>query len=232
MSERSGEGAAGVGFPWASVFDPVANARALEQIQRRGLKAAGELVDRLVSAVDGDRDFDAVMTNGESHGTRSTGSAASDLVGVWADLVTRTLQAMARLSVPDAGGPVQPTGGPLWVDVTNGSGCHTVALSVNGTDTPAGSVELWLHNPSQRSVGPVQLHMSELRSAEGATLPATVVHLDPEGIGQLPPRSSRGISVSIGSTARLPVGRYRGLLQAAGAPEVALSIELTVTGAT
>ena len=40
--------------PWMSMLDPAANARALSEIQRRGLRAAGELVDRLIGAVDGD----------------------------------------------------------------------------------------------------------------------------------------------------------------------------------
>jgi hypothetical protein len=41
--------------PWMSMLHPAANARALGEIQRRGLRAAGELVDRLIGAVDGDR---------------------------------------------------------------------------------------------------------------------------------------------------------------------------------
>jgi hypothetical protein len=38
--------------PWSSLFDPAANVRALGEIQRRGLQAAGELVDRLVGDAD------------------------------------------------------------------------------------------------------------------------------------------------------------------------------------
>lgn len=41
------------GVPWMSALDPAANARALGDIQRRGLRAASEIVERLVAAVDG-----------------------------------------------------------------------------------------------------------------------------------------------------------------------------------
>jgi hypothetical protein len=218
---------AGVGLPWASVFDPVANARALQEIQRRGLKAAGELVDRLVSAVDGDQEFDAAAKNAESGPARSTAPAGADLIGVWADLVTRTLQAMARLSVPAAAPPEQPTGGPIWVDVVNGRGSGCVALVV-GAGVADASTEVWLHNATQQPVGPLHLHVGDLRSPEGATVPGDVVRLDPDMVQELPARSSRAISAAICAPGPLTAGCYRGVLQAAGAALVALSVELTV----
>jgi hypothetical protein len=231
VSERSSEdrssGGMGSGLPWASVFDPVANARALEQIQRRGLQAAGELVDRLVSMVDGGADRDGSATNGDAAAPRATGSTQPDLVGVWADLVTRTLQAMARLSVPDAGTP-DPTMGPVWVDVVTGRASGLLALVAEQGGGAAVPVEIWLHNPVHHGVGPLHLHVSELRSSEGVPLPGGVVELDPAVVEELPARSSRGIAASIRSQELLPPGRYRGLLQATGGPEVALPVELAV----
>lgn len=50
--------------PWMSMLDPAANARALGEIQRRGLRAAGELVDRLIGAVDGDRQEGSAAVGG------------------------------------------------------------------------------------------------------------------------------------------------------------------------
>ena len=35
-------------LPWASVFDPAANARALSAIQAEGFRAASEILDRFV----------------------------------------------------------------------------------------------------------------------------------------------------------------------------------------
>ena len=39
-------------LPWASVFDPAANARALSAIQAEGFRAASRIVDRFVRAVE------------------------------------------------------------------------------------------------------------------------------------------------------------------------------------
>ena len=44
-----GAGDSGTGdLPWASVFDPAANARALSAIQAEGFRAASALVDRFI----------------------------------------------------------------------------------------------------------------------------------------------------------------------------------------
>jgi hypothetical protein len=235
VSGRSDEGSEGL--PWASVFDPVANARALEQIQRRGLRAAGELVDRLVSVVDGDpgraRPADAGADGGNRDGAASGYTAAdgSDPLGVWVDLVTQTLQAMARLSVPEPGPGAQPTGGPVWVDVLSGRGSGAFELMAGPTASATG--ELWLHNPSAHAVGPLRLHVGELRSPDGQSLPPGALRLDPESVGELPPRSSRGVSacfVAPDAADPPPSGRYRGLLQADGADAVAVPLELVIRG--
>ncbi len=233
MSGRSDEG--GGGLPWASVFDPVANARALEQIQRRGLRAAGELVDRLVSVVDGDPARERPADTGADGASRdgaasgSTAANGSDPLGVWVDLVTQTLQTMARLAVPEPGPGAQPTGGPVWVDVLTGRRSGTFALITGPTASATG--ELWLHNPSAHAVGPLRLDVGELRSPDGRSLPGAAVRLDPESVPELPARSSRGVSACFGPphATDLPhAGRYRGLLQVDGADAVAVPVELVI----
>jgi hypothetical protein len=233
VSEASDGGRDG-GVPWAAVFDPEANARALEQIQRRGLQAAGDLVDRLVAAVDGDgskRGEQAPRTNGAAAANGSAAPTGSDPFGWWVYLMTQTLQAMARLSVPDTAATDQPTGGPVWLDVVSGRDSGTLALAVErsaGGPTVAG--ELWLHNPSDRSVGPLHLHVGELGSPEGLTLPTGLVCPDPPSVSELPARSSRGVSVAVAAPSELAPGCYRGLLQVDGAAAVAFRVELNVTG--
>ena len=232
----SGRSDGGGGLPWASVFDPVANARALEQIQRRGLRAAGELVDRLVAAVDGDpareRPAGAGADGGDDRDGATSGSTAadgSDPLGVWVDLVTQTLQAMARLSVPEPEPSSQPTGGPVWVDVLTGRGSGAFALIAGPTASATG--ELWLHNPSAQRVGPLRLHLGELRSPDGRSLPGGAVRLDPEAVPELPARSSRGVSACFSppdAAAPPSAARYRGLLQVDGADAVAVPVELVI----
>ena len=48
-------------LPWASVFDPEANARALSAIQARGFRAATEVVDRFVHHREGIRISDRTL---------------------------------------------------------------------------------------------------------------------------------------------------------------------------
>jgi hypothetical protein len=236
VAEASHDGGDG-GLPWSSVFDPIANARALEQIQRRGVEASAELVERLVSLVDGARDDRAWDAGDPSSSAPRPGGV--DVFGLWADVATRTLQAMARFSVPDAespgtaspgaqGAPGPPTGGSPWVDVVTGHAHGTLAVPCD----PAGDVvpaELWLHNPSERAVGPLRLSVGDLRRPDGAVVPPGAVKLDPQML-ELAPRSSRGVSASVDGATLLPPGRYRGLLLADGADEVAVAVELTVPG--
>ena len=48
-------------LPWASVFDPAANARALSAIQAEGFRAASRIVDRFVRAVESNSDREAAV---------------------------------------------------------------------------------------------------------------------------------------------------------------------------
>ncbi len=183
-----------------------------------------------MSVVDGAPQHDATA-NGDGP-TRPAGPDAtdgSDPLSRWIDLVTQTLQAMARLSVPDAGPPRQPTGGPVWVDVVSGRGSGTLLLAVAaGAGATSDPAELWLHNPGAHPVGPLHLDVGELRTSDGLTLPSGAVSLDPASVLELPGRSSRGVSASIDAREPLAAGRYRGLLQADGADAVAVAVELTI----
>ena len=64
-------------------------------------------------------------------------------------------------------------------------------------------------------------------SPDGTVVPPGAVKLDPEML-ELVPRSSRGVSASVDGAALVAPGRYRGLLLADGADEVAVPVELTV----
>jgi hypothetical protein len=57
-------------LPWASVFDPAANARALSAIQAEGFRAASRIVDRFAKAVGS-------AGNGQSGAPLSDGGATN-----------------------------------------------------------------------------------------------------------------------------------------------------------
>src|ERR1700722_16222736 len=61
-------------LPWASVFDPAANARALSAIQAEGFRAASRIVDRFVRAVESNSEAEAAVSSSDTHVTN--GNAA------------------------------------------------------------------------------------------------------------------------------------------------------------
>ena len=214
-----GEPGDGVGGPgWAALLDPVQGARALGEIQRRGLRAAGELVDRLITAVDGDAVEPETPTGGGAG--PAPGSPSVELVRVWLDLVQRGLGLVS-------GAPGASPTGVATADLGAGTTTGTVRirLDVRGR----GATEVWLHNGTAEPIDGLALHCGELRAADGGTLPATALRFDPPELDELPARSSRGIVVEADAAATAS-GTYRGVILLAGAPDVWLPLEVTVAG--
>ncbi len=152
--------------PWLSILDPSANAAALGDIQRRGLRAAGELVDRLIGAVDRDRPQDpgtgggppspTEPTHGDGAGANGTAGAppgtprplapgvpSADLLHAWVDLFQRGLQAMAAVARTNGG--LGPGGESIaTADVGRGTATGAVRLTIRvggSDDRPGGSDE-------------------------------------------------------------------------------------------
>ncbi|MGH9138438.1 MAG: hypothetical protein ACRD0G_15575 [Acidimicrobiales bacterium] len=219
VGDPGGKRYAGGELPWASVFDPVANARALAEVQLRGLEAAGALVDRFVASLDNE----PPPGNGDASG----GTASPNLVvDSWAELVRRSLDAFGRLagSAPAGNGHVQ-------VDVTTGAPAGVLRVGVDraaAADEPA-ATELWLHNPTGDELGPIRLHCGDLRASDGTLLGSAAVAFDPAEIDSLPARSSRGVVVRVEAAAEQPAGRYRDTILAEGAPQIWLPFEVVVT---
>ena len=237
--------------PWMAMLDPAANARALGEIQRRGLRAAGELVDRLIGAVDGDRHespaagSDSSATDGAASGAPGSpgGSAPesppADLLQVWMDVFQRGLQAMATMARPDSATAV---GGESIATADIGRGTVTGAVHVtvggdrsddvpggsDGQPVRTGSAEVWLHNGTADARAGLRLHSGDLRTHDGVTLPASALRFDPPSLDELPARSSRGVVVVADVVDDVPGGAYRGVLLVAGAPDVWLPIVVTV----
>lgn len=207
-------------LPWATVFDPVANARALSDIQARGFAAATKLVDRFVqiaesSANDADLKT-ATNTNGHTNG-EAAGTDVELILTTWWSLFGRLLR-----STPGAA-PVR--GDSATFDLAAKSANGGVYLNTDGPGGTAG--EVWLHNRGSDDIESVGLRCSDLLAHDGAKIAADAIRFTPEKFA-LPGRSSRGVELRVNVTPDVARGFYRGMLLAGGYPDLWLPITLTL----
>ncbi|MCZ8379049.1 hypothetical protein O6P37_09265 [Mycobacterium sp. CPCC 205372] len=221
MAERGlGDDSTLLDLPWAAVFDPAANARALGAVQSQGLRAATELVDRFVT----------VFAEGESSGARdesddataTTRNAAPDarvdgLFSAWQNLISKI--------APNVGTSNAAAGGVATLDVVGGQPSNTVHLTVTGAG--AAHAEVWLHNGGPDDLGEVRLRSSELLGHTGHSVAAAQVTFDRRSV-PLPPRTSHGTVVTVQVHDGTPPGVYRGTLLVDDHPDLWLSMMLTV----
>ncbi len=225
-----GNGAASSGdLPWASVFDPAANVRALTAIQAEGLRAATGLVDRFIRIA-------ATGLNGMEGGARESrpeGKAANveqdrraDLFGApdvepllrsWLSMVGQLLPG----TLPDKSSGAE--GAALDFSGSVASGRIELSAAPGG----AATAEVWLHNLGRSDLGPVRLRCADLLAPDGATVPAGAVRIHPAAV-PMPARSSRGVELTVQLDATVAPGWYRGTLLAQGYPQLWLPVGLRV----
>ena len=210
-------------LPWASVFDPAANARALSSIQAEGFRAASELVDRLVgitrTGLNG-TDWPTISTAPLTNEQRADIFGATDvtpLIRSWWSVVGQMLLGS------DAPNPSAPEGPTLDLEKAQAAGRLDLVVSAPGVAT----AEVWLHNRGTTDFGDVTLHCSDLLAHDGNVISSDDVRADPRVV-VMPARSSRGITVEFKVSQDVHPGTYRGNLQASGGPELWLPVTIAV----
>ena len=228
MVDRGGDGGL-ADLPWASVFDPAVNARALSSVQARGFKAATEVVNRFVQLADSD--FFAAQGSREStapsdtHRDNETAKPTSGpdierFFGLWQGMVGQLAQ-----SLVGAASATQTGTGSAMFDFVNANASGRVELTT--TEPGAVSTEVWLHNSGSTDLGKVRLRCSDLLSHDGALIGAAMVRFEPDTVPMVA-RSSRGVTVEVDVADDVRPGCYRGTLLADGHAEVWLPVVLTV----
>jgi hypothetical protein len=206
-------------LPWASVFDPAANARALSAIQAEGFRAASRIVNRFVRAAKPEADAPGPD---EDIGDRG---AAGDGIQEF-ERLTRAWWSMAGQFLLRS------------LPATAKAGSESVSLDVSGPGTGRGvnldvavgesaSTEVWLHNRGPDDRGDVRLHASDLLGHDGSVISAAAVRIDTEVV-PMPARSSRGLLVTVDVAPEVRPGVYRGTVLASGNPDLWLPVTLTV----
>jgi hypothetical protein len=220
-------------LPWASVFDPAVNAKALSSVQARGFKAATEVVNRFVQLADSDifgaqhsrESADSPDPNGHNDTVKPTGGPDIErFFGLWQGMVGQ----LAQTLVGAASTPQSETGSAMF-DFVNANASGHVELTT--TEPGAVSTEVWLHNGGSTDLGKVRLRCSDLLSHDGALIKSSMVRFEPDTVAMVA-RSSRGVTVEVDVADDVRPGCYRGTLLADGHAEVWLPVVLTVEPAT
>jgi hypothetical protein len=190
-------------------FDPVAGMRAMADIQAEGLRAASELLERMLGS---DRD-------GPGRRSRSPERDYAAVVDTWTDLLQRIAAGLAQP------GP----GGAVTIPVDSSTVGAPVQLTLDKSTAGQGATaEVWLHNGTASPVGPLALRCGQLTTSDGTVLDGVHVRFEPREVDLLPPRSSRAVLLSVTATGLLTPGYYRGTIQADGAPKLWLPFEVAI----
>ena len=220
MTERGNDDGGISDIPWASVFDPALNIRALGEIQARGFRAATEVVNRFIRMAE----TNSVGQSGQSgDGKQAPGDAATPPPDV--DRVFQLWQRLATQAAESLRGVTQPRGEIAAVDVQHATSSGAVSLVAG--EPGAVSTEVWLHNRGADDLGKVRLRCSDLLAHDGALIESAMVRFEPDTVAMVA-RCSRGVTVQIDVPDDIAAGNYRGTLLADGYPDIWLPVVLSV----
>jgi hypothetical protein len=217
MAGRTNDDGSIADLPWASVFDPAANVRALSAIQARGFRAATEVVDQFVCITG--RGFGA-SNSSESAEQSENGDATTypdfgRMMASWQKL-------MGQLGKTVLG---SATSSEATLDLLNSAASGEAYLEATEPGTTV--AEVWLHNRGGEDLGTVRLRCSDLLSHDGTLISASCIRFEPHEV-PMPARCSRGIVVEATVGQEHSSGRYRGTVLADGHADVWLPIVLNI----
>lgn len=213
--------------PWALVFDPAVNVRALGEIQARGFRAAASLVDRFVNLSESKpaarpQEQQPTDEGGDDSAERPTGSASPEVDRIfesWTGVIGQLLGSLRGAVLTD-----RPGAASVDVDSAHAEGQIELVAAAPGVVT----TEVWLHNGGPIDRGLVELRCGDLMSHDGSVVPSAQVRFDPQQV-PMPARCSRGVVIGIEVSSDLAEGRYHGTLLVNGHPGIWLPMVLTVT---
>lgn len=199
-------------LPWASLFDPATNVRALGEIQARGFRAASDLVDRFVRTAAAEGAPPHRAEHDDRPDASRVGRAWQKLIGDLVDALRQNEQA------------AQPFASAIF-DLVEDDAMGSVVIRAESAGDAVGVV--WLHNSGHDGLGTVRLRCSDLLANDGSTIGSDRIGLDPVEV-PMPARSSRGVVISIRIDEGVATGVYRGTLLVEGHPDIWLPVLLTV----
>lgn len=224
MERGFGDDGAVTDLPWASVFDPTANARALSAIQAEGFRAASQLVDRFVRIATSNvaRQRESPMpADHTSNGDKPPDAGRLDIEGLMKLWWSATGQFLLQSSSA-AAAALRPA---AKLDLRNADSGGQVSLQATKPDVA--TTEIWLHNNGFDDLGVVRLRCSELLSHDGFVIGSAATWFEPELVS-MPGRSSRASRLNVNVADDVSPGQYRGTLLVDGHPDLWLPVVLLV----
>jgi hypothetical protein len=210
-------------LPWASVFDPAANARVLSSVQARGFRAATEVVNRLIQLAD--TGVSVAKQASETDPASDRNGTPTPSAGLDVERILAGWQGMVGKLAGSLRGAEETQTGAAMFDFVNANASGQVTLDT--AEPGAVATEVWLHNGGPTDMGKVRLRCSDLLAHDGCLIDSAMVRFEPDVVPMFA-RSSRGVTVEIDVADDIRPGRYRGTLLADGHTDVWLPVVLTV----
>jgi hypothetical protein len=197
----------------------------LSSVQRAGLDAAAQVIDRLLDLLPGDATEAPEPHNAEPH--RDGASAVPELrrsvaraFDLYSDLVRRSFENYADL--------VEQTLRVRGLQLHAGEDQQAGPLVVVATSGEEARGTVWLHNTTAASAS-ARLLLTDLTAHDGSVLTGTAGRFLPAEMIVAPGGSASATLVL--AVNRAAPGTYRGHILARGLPDAAVPIQVSVTGA-
>lgn len=187
--------------------------RLIEDVQSLGLSCAAVVADRYVGLVDR-----YLGQRGRSEGARSDPVGDDSLV----EVAERVVQVWSRSSEVLSTVISQAAAGP-GEDPPAGEILHLPPVRAGESSTS----QVWVHNPTPDPVA-VALRVSAFVSADGRSLPAGSVALEPPGPLPVPQGGAGAVELRVLVPPATPPGHFHALLTSTATPSQALPVHLEV----
>jgi hypothetical protein len=183
-------------------------------VQRFGLLSAAAVVDRYAELIDRATRDDSFRSPPPPAAERGTGwmvDSAARIADTYLSLVDTTAELIPNRAMADTAVP------------------NMERISLPPTRSGFDSeTSLWVHNSTSSSAAAIDLHMTNLISSNGVSIPAAAVSFSPERLDVVDPGTAREVRLRVEVPADQPAGHYHGLVLTSAAPSEPIALHLDV----
>jgi hypothetical protein len=183
-------------------------------VQRFGLLSAAAVVDRYAELIDRATRDDSFRSRPPPAAERGTGwmvDSAARIADTYLSLVDTTAELIPNRAMADTAVP------------------NMERISLPPTRSGFDSeTSLWVHNSTSSSAAAIDLHMTNLISSNGVSIPAAAVSFSPERLDVVDPGTAREVRLRVEVPADQPAGHYHWLVLTSAAHSEPIALHLDV----